>query len=244
MVQTVDNLPIWLADQLRSHRPDRWARERFAPAQSYGRHFGPGLATTRSAAVMILLMRDRAGWHFPLTRRPATLRHHAGQISLPGGAAEPGEVAEQTALRELQEELGVSARGIQMLGRLSESYLFVSDFSVTPCVAWVPHRLHSFRPQAFEVEEVIPFPLEELLRSSNRATVLIRDGLVVAEDAVQAPHAETGSHVLRAPAICWKNHVIWGATAIVLGELIAILERFEDLAGSGNTNFVPRTGVH
>ena len=80
---------------------------RFAPELSYGRHFGPAPSTARPAAVIALLVRRAGRWHIPLTVRQAALGRHGGQISLPGGAVEPGESTAQAAERELAEELGV-----------------------------------------------------------------------------------------------------------------------------------------
>ncbi|HEY6563942.1 MAG TPA: NUDIX domain-containing protein, partial [Pirellulaceae bacterium] len=133
MTTTTDLVfPETLRHRLEQPLPGRWARERFAPALSHGRHFGPSLATTRSAAVMILLCRRGDAWSLPLTKRPEGLRHHGGQISLPGGAAEAGESAEQTSRRELAEELGIDLALVHDVGRLSTSYLFISDFQVSP----------------------------------------------------------------------------------------------------------------
>ena len=84
-------------------------RSRMSPELSYGRHAGPAPHTARSAAVVLLLFRRAGRWHLPLTERPLTLAHHAGQISLPGGAVDHGESSIEAARRELKEELGFDA---------------------------------------------------------------------------------------------------------------------------------------
>jgi len=98
-----------------------------------------------------------------LTRRARTLRHHAGQWALPGGRIEPGESAEQAALRELAEEVGLVVDGAAVLGRLDD-FATRSGFVITPVVVWagVGDRL---TPNAGEVQSVHRIPVEEFLRS-------------------------------------------------------------------------------
>ena len=90
--------------------PGRAAQRRFEPSLCYSRHFGPPTIRARAAAVLALLYPHEGQWHLPLTVRPATLVAHAGQISLPGGAVDPGETGPQAALRELEEELASGAK--------------------------------------------------------------------------------------------------------------------------------------
>lgn len=220
-IETWPDLPHRIGIRLQQMLPPREARERLAPPLSYGRHFGLRLVTTRFAAVMILFYRRHHQWHIPFTLRPTSLKHHAGQISFPGGAAEANESPDATAVRELTEELGIEPDRVKLLGRLSSSYLFISNYHVTPCVAWAEDPI-AFHPDSREVDKVIEIPLRELVRSNNRRLVTIVDG----QACLDSSSAPTGEHrlVAEAPAICWGQHVIWGATALILGELIAILE--------------------
>src|SRR5262245_5387182 len=126
------DLPQRLAAALRLPRPQEEGRGEgglqlghlsMAPELSYGRHRGPAPYTARAAAVVLLLFRRGGRWHIPLTERPATLAHHAGQISLPGGAVDAGESSNDAAIRELNEELGYD-EPIEVLGRLSDCYVF------------------------------------------------------------------------------------------------------------------------
>ena len=125
---------------------------RLAPELAYGRHRGPIRTGAKQAAVMIglygcptkkLTTDDARRWRFPLTLRPTTMVHHAGQISLPGGRMEPGEDIFQTALREYHEELGVEPVVRRWLGRLSTQFVYASDHVVTPVVAgcWKPRSI-------------------------------------------------------------------------------------------------------
>ena len=85
----------------------------------------------RAAVLMSLVMRDE--WQVILTQRPETMPHHPGQISFPGGKVEKDETARQATLREVEEEIGVKASAITLIGRLP-SFDAVSDFRVTPFI--------------------------------------------------------------------------------------------------------------
>src|ERR1700754_2209021 len=86
---TADDLPNRLDVAIRHGHRGPAASYRVSPELSYGRHNGPAPHTARKAAVMLVLFRRDGRWHLPLTERPLTLAHHAGQISLPGGAIDP-----------------------------------------------------------------------------------------------------------------------------------------------------------
>ena len=131
---------------------------------------------------------------------------HAGQISFPGGMVEPGESTADAALRELDEELGVPPTSIEILGSLSPLYVFVSNFLVTPWVA-VARTAIEFRPCVDEVAEVLEMPLAHLLDAGNYSVHPYRRG----ELEFSAPH------------LSWGEHRVWGATSIILAELVAIL---------------------
>ncbi len=155
-----------------------------------------------------MLLYPHAGrWHLPLTVRPLDLPTHAGQISLPGGMVEPGEASREAALRELDEELGVK-EGVEVLGKLSPFYVFVSNSRVTPWVAFTRER-PGWRPNPREVQEVLEVPLADLLHPSTFSSFL-----------VEYPH-----YKFQAPCFAWRGHNIWGATSMMLAELTAIVEK-------------------
>jgi 8-oxo-dGTP pyrophosphatase MutT (NUDIX family) len=168
-------------------------------------------ADCRWAAVLVLLFPLQDQLALVLTRRADTLLDHRGQISFPGGAREPGESFPQAALRDLHEELGVPPRRVQLLGELSELYIPPTNFCVQPVVGLVDPR-PDFEPAPDEVAEVIQVPLAHLLSASSR------------EEEVWTIRGEP-AHV---PFFRVGEHIVWGATAMILGELIMMLDALDD----------------
>lgn len=120
-----------------------------------------------AAAVACILFPRRNDVRFLLTVRPDTLTRHPGQISLPGGRAEPGDSSLwHTAERETQEELGMRTGRLYPLGRLDPVAVTVSRYQVWPYVAWCPVAPR-LRPDPSEVAEVLEVPLLELLDDRN-----------------------------------------------------------------------------
>ena len=118
----------------------------------------------RIAAVLMPLVL-RSSWHMILTQRPETMPSHPGQIAFPGGKAEAGETIAQTALRETEEEIGVGAADIELIGRLP-SFNAVSSFRVTPFVGIVSPDA-DIKPDPREVESVFEVPLSFLMNPDN-----------------------------------------------------------------------------
>lgn len=195
-----------LRNRLSQPLPGRQGQRLFAPELSFGRHTGPPAHDTRSAAVIALFYLEGTVWKLPLILRPDDSPSHAAQISFPGGIAETGETAEQTALRELHEEIGIPSEMVKVVGRLSPIYVFNSNFLVTPIVG-VHHGKASFVPCANEVAEIVELPVGHLLDARNYGEHIIRRR----EVSFNAPHIRFG------------RHRIWGATSMMLGELIKVL---------------------
>jgi 8-oxo-dGTP pyrophosphatase MutT (NUDIX family) len=196
-----------LAKALQRPLPGPTAQRLLAPELSCGRHFAPPPHDARQAAVLVLLYPGPSGWRLPLIVRPGTLEHHAGQIGLPGGLIEPGETSWQAALRELEEELGVAAAGIVQLGQLSPLYIYASNHYVSTWVAALEHT-PQFSTNMREVAELLEVPLAHLFDSANRGV-----------------HERTyrGAR-FQAPHFSWGDHQIWGATAMILAELVAAIQ--------------------
>ncbi len=186
-------------------QPTSWYR-RFAPELSFGRHRGPAAADAKPAAVTMLFYPAGGRWHLPLILRPTSMIYHAGQISLPGGGAEPSEAAEACALRELHEELGVAPDDVTILGSLPPMFVYASNFLVHPLVAVTPQR-PEFRPDAHEVAELLELPLPHLIDERNHEICTIT----------------RGSLSFQAPCITFQGRHIWGATALILGALLDVI---------------------
>lgn len=199
-----ERLPAILQRRLAAEGSSAAARyRRFVPELSYGRHRGPAAADARPAAVVALLYPSGGQWQLPLILRPASMVAHAGQLCLPGGGREPGETAGQCALRELHEELGVALEPVRVLGALPPIYVYASNFLVQPFVAHTPAR-PEFRPDPREVADLLHIPLAHLLNASHyRVQTITRGQLAFA-----------------APGIAFQGRHIWGATALILGELL------------------------
>jgi 8-oxo-dGTP pyrophosphatase MutT (NUDIX family) len=201
-----DSLPARLADRLKQPLPHWAAQARYQPELSFGRHRGPAELAARPAAVLIALYRRDGHWHLPLIVRPAHMLDHAGQVSLPGGVIERGETARQAALREYAEELGAPSDDVDLLGRLSNLYLFASNFRIEPWVG-VVRQLPRFAPNHDEVARVLEVPLRHLLDPGNTGAFERRQGDVR----------------FQAPCFRFDSECIWGATSMVLAELAAVL---------------------
>ncbi|MCA1008295.1 CoA pyrophosphatase [Rhodococcus hoagii] len=120
------------------------------------------LGGRRAAAVVIAVMQGDDGVPvFPLTLRPAKMRAHAGQFALPGGRLDEGETAQDAALRELSEELGIEVGPGDVLGRLDD-YVTRSGYVMTPFVVWSGQSIESVVPSPDEVAHVFSVPLDEL----------------------------------------------------------------------------------
>ena len=174
--------------------------------------FPPPSATARSAAVLALLFADEAGLaRIILTERLAYDGHHSGEVSLPGGKAEPEDAGPvETALREAAEEvtLDATAAGVTIVGTLAEVFIPVSDFRITPVVAIAARPLH-LAPNPAEVARIIEPPVSAFLPD---APVEIVERVIRDWPLRYGGYRIDGLHV-------------WGATARILGQLGAVLAR-------------------
>jgi 8-oxo-dGTP pyrophosphatase MutT (NUDIX family) len=161
----------------------------------------------RTGSVLILLYEDMGEIKFPLIKRPDYQGTHGGQISLPGGKTEPGEDSIQTALRETQEEIGITSHDINVLGRLSEFHVIPSNFLITPVVAAIQYK-PDFIPDAYEVSRILNGTVRELVKDDAIGTTEI---LAAGQYRMKAPHFKI------------EDEIVWGATAMMLNEFRLIL---------------------
>ncbi|MGA2361789.1 MAG: CoA pyrophosphatase [Candidatus Aminicenantales bacterium] len=194
---------------LRAPLPGIPAQLRMAPdprPQSHKAYFEVE-GTSLKAGVLLLLYEKGGRLHLLLTRRTERVLHHPGQISFPGGEQHPGESIEATALRETKEELGVDLEAARTLGRLTPLYIAPSNYCVYPTVIFLPGEpLFTLQPD--EVAEVIEIPVSHLAEPANRR----RETRTI------------GDRMANVPFYDFQGHKIWGATAMVLAEFLALLE--------------------
>lgn len=174
-------------------------------AQDHGAHRYTAL---RAASVLIPLLRCENAWHVLYTRRTETLTSHKGQVSFPGGAADPEDPSpEMTALREAYEEIGLLAADAALLGTLGRRPT-ISQFLVTPVVSVIPWP-YPFRLSSDEVSRVFTMPLTWLADPSHRE---------------ERPHNVPGGYyekvIYYEP---YDGEILWGATARITVDLIDIL---------------------
>lgn len=140
------------------------------------------------------------------TERRHDLRRHAGEISFPGGRRDhPDEPLLETALREAEEEIGLTRDEVEVVGALPPIGTFVTGFKVHPFVGLIGD-LRDFDPSPDEVETILAFELDRL-REGFGMRRLVRRGVPI-----------------RTPTYVVDGHLIWGATARILGEFLKRLD--------------------
>jgi 8-oxo-dGTP pyrophosphatase MutT (NUDIX family) len=162
----------------------------------------------RPAAALLLIYPHDDEWHVPFTVRGSGLRHHAAQISLPGGRIDPGESAEEAALREAHEEIGVLPAAVEVLGRLSPLPIPISGHLLQPIVGMLSQR-PTYVLAEHEVDRIIEVPLAKLQHQD----------VVKWEERMRSrpPHI-----MMDVPYFDVNEERIWGATAMVLAEFLAL----------------------
>ena len=162
----------------------------------------------RTGAVLICLIDGRTGTRFPLIERSPDPGPHGGQIALPGGSTEPSDAdPAATALREAEEEIGLPAREVMVVGALTPLYIPVSNFLIHPIVGWYRKSdglAIRLVPQPEEVAAILMADVEAL-----RVTLAMR--MVTTQDW----SGETGSYTV-------DGAIVWGATALMLAEFLAV----------------------
>ncbi len=162
----------------------------------------------RKACVLVTLVRKDDRLHLLLTKRTDSVEHHKGQISFPGGMVDDGDESETaTALREVEEEIGIPRTSISILGILDDIHI-PSGFVVSPVVGYV-ECLSELRTSPDEVAEVLLIPLEKFFDPSLR-TLETRE-LKGMQRQVYFYHV-------------WKEPV-WGATAHIIKQLTDLIEQ-------------------
>ena len=167
----------------------------------------------KRSAILILLYPHEGKVHTVFILRPAYDGNHSGQVAFPGGKFEARDLTlEKAALRETEEEIGVLANEVKVLGKLTALYIPVSNFMVHPFVGTV-----SAKPQFLinpkEVEKIIETELEELFEDT-----IVKEKKILFSSL---------NREISAPYFDIKGHTVWGATAMIISELKEIVKEIE-----------------
>ena len=199
-----------LHHQLQQPLPGYAAQHRMAHAVRRSNPVPP--VDARIASVLALFYPKESQWHIVLIERESSNPNdrHGGQISFPGGRYEEADVdLSHTALREAEEEVGVDAQKVTVLGRLTDLYIPVSNFLVNPFVGYM-EATPIFNPQLEEVRSILEVPFSLL---NDPQTIRSKD-MHLAENIV----------LRNVPFFNVFDKVVWGATAMMLSELLEVAQ--------------------
>lgn len=174
------------------------------------KNYKPAHDDFRNSSVLVPIVSWKQELEIILTLRTQSI-NHGGQLSFPGGGKEGDETIIETALREAQEEIGLSNEGVHIVGQLTSLYVGHSDNMVTPVVAFLEEE-QSFTPNPNEVDEIISVPISKLVQEQN----LVEEDWDLRGTPYRVPF--------------WDIHRVplWGATAMMLNELIELYKEFQE----------------
>jgi len=150
----------------------------------------------RASAVLIPLFHNQGQYHVLLTERSEDVDFHKGQVCFPGGTRESSDSSLlQTALRETEEEIGVKAEDVEILGKFDDNLTLTSNYVISPFVAFIPYP-YPLKADGREIREIFSVPLSFLMDEAN-----------FKQDSYE-----------------YEGHIIWGATARILRQFIDLLK--------------------
>jgi 8-oxo-dGTP pyrophosphatase MutT (NUDIX family) len=206
----MDRFPESLINELQKGLPGTEVQWQMASSDRMVRNFPRTPSDdARAASVLILLYPNNGSVYTVFMQRPDYNGVHGGQISFPGGKQEPSdENAIHTALREANEETGIDTGKLEIIGTLTPLFIPVSNTLVTPVVAWIGEK------PAFhhDINEVV-FLFDADIRRFYDPAILKTKPLLVGEETLDVRYYD------------YEGNVIWGATAMILHELLVILRR-------------------
>jgi 8-oxo-dGTP pyrophosphatase MutT (NUDIX family) len=160
------------------------------------------------AAVLIPLFYKEGYIHILFTKRSEQVIHHKGQICFPGGSYQYSDATLlQTALRETEEEIGLIAKDVEVLGELDDSSTITSKYIISPFVALIPYP-YTFKPNHNEIKQIFSIPLSELTNEIH----------------LQQSYPDSDTQYPISYFYHYKEHIIWGVTARILNQLIELLK--------------------
>ena len=165
--------------------------------------------STQAAVLILLYLADNEIYFF-LTKRTDELKHHKGQISLPGGTQEGNEKLIDTALRETQEEIGINKTSISIIGTITPLFVPVTGFMIYPFIGYSLNKLDP-KPDPVEVAAIFSVNISDLLNKENRTI----------------EQRSIGGYDVQVPYFKLNDYQVWGATSMILSE-------FRDLIKSIN----------
>ena len=152
----------------------------------------------KASAVLIPLFYNQGQYHVLFTERSEEVDFHKGQVCFPGGTREPSDSSLlQTALREAEEEIGLRAKDIEILGEFDDRVTLTSNYVISPFVALIPHP-YPFKADAREIREIFSVPLSFLMDEAN-----------FKQESYEYEY---------------EGHIIWGATARILRQFVDLLK--------------------
>jgi len=192
-----------LKQKLQQPLPGRAAQVKMASKNRY--YHIPESKDATLASVMVLLFPKNKEWHFTLIQRvPHPLDVHSGQISFPGGRMDATDSSfEFTALRETEEEVGIPKEDVNVIGKLTELYIPVSNYLVHPFVGYL-EKTPTFQAEPAEVASILEIPISEFIKEENKKLMdmKVRNNIILKDT----------------PYFDLLGNVVWGATALMLSE--------------------------
>ncbi len=208
----INALTIHLKQKLLSDLPGAIAHQEVAPYRKV-KHSPETILNAKISSVLILFYLKNNEMHTVLMQRPIYKGKHSGQISFPGGKKEKNDFnVFSTALRELEEEVGVQQQDVNVIGKLSDVFIPVSNFNVSPVLGTLNYT-PIFYPDKREVQEIIEVKIADLINDKN-----LKSNKIKLEN----------NTLLKTPTFVFGQKIVWGATALMLNELKHLLLDWEN----------------
>jgi 8-oxo-dGTP pyrophosphatase MutT (NUDIX family) len=169
----------------------------------------------KHSGVLFLLFPEDTRLFTCLIKRPASMKHHPGQIGFPGGQVETCDPSPRmTAMREAEEEVGLNPGSYKIVGKLSDLYIQVSNFIIHPYIAWTDQKPHFWINES-EVEKIILFPVQDFMENGK----------------LEETELNTFTGTVMVPYYPFNSEIVWGATAMILSEFFELTRYYQPVPG-------------